>query len=345
MNTRLVFKMPQNAGFIKIELPPEFKEEFKKKVMTALRKFSAGKKTRTVSKLLNENLLHLAIYSGECVDCLSINATKENVLRGIFLNVAFFDDSFGSEGAVRLATLILELDKKIQKEKQFISDAQLLNLEELQKRKEETYQKFLASLDYIKIVDGVYFAFLIFLANIAILHDPQGKPKIIATTSDILSAIIKKIYKKAGNQLDTETHQLIDAIAIYFIRVYFYGDTSSYVINILKRAFNEDVINSIQKSKVTRFKEFGDIAEILSKTGLLPITKEVFDMEMRRMFGKHAYETYISKALTTFTAFMANLANSTSIFKNAYEVEPELHERLEQLLLNEQKKIILKGDL
>ena len=145
------------------------------------------------------------------------------------------------------------------------------------------------------------------------------------------------------SDIDNDIHKLIDAISIYFIRIYFYGETSQYVLNLLKLAFDETIIDSIKRAKVTKFNTFGDIAKILSGVELLQISPETFDLYMRKFFGKYAYETYIQKALTNFIAVMAALAAPTDIFKEAYPIDENLHKRIEELLLNEQKHVIIHG--
>jgi hypothetical protein len=44
--------------------------------------------------------------------------------------------------------------------------------------------------------------------------------------------------------------------------------------------------------------------------------------------------------------FMANLSHNTQLFRDSYPVDDEVHKRLEELLLNEQKNIkIINKDI
>lgn len=335
-------KKTNNAGAIRVEFDPEEYKQFSDKLFTALRKFGSGKKTRAVHKLVDNQTIVMGIFSGEAANALVIPAVKNTALHYILMNSTSFDDTLGSKGAVGLAIDRLHLDRKIKEEETFVNEARLHKIEKLKSNYEEITEKYINSLDYIKMIDGIYFGWLLTMAYNAVGNESQGKLKIVTTSADILSDIIKKLYKQVNKTVDGEVHQLIDAIAIYFIKIYYYGETASYALNSLKKAFSEEVIETIQRAKVTKIDDFSDIAKILSGTELLPITPKTFDMQMERMFGKLAYAEYIQPSLATFTAFMANLAQPNQLFKDSFPVNEELHARLEELLLNEQKKITIK---
>ena len=331
-----------NAGIMILEMNVQEYEAYSKKMMTALRKFGSGKKTRAVHKLLAKKSPAPAIFAGQAANALVSPNTKETTLHSIMLNMYHFDDTLGGKGSVAIATEIFNTDKKIRKEETFVNDARLLNIEKLKENKEELTEKLFNSYDYIAMVDGVYFGWLLALAKVSVMNDSATKAKIVTTASDILATILKNLYQKTNNKLEGETHQLIEAIAIYFVRIYYYGETASYVLNKLKTAFSEDIVETIQRSKVTKINQFNELALILKETELLPITQNTFDMQMTKMFGKLAYEEYIQPSLVSYIAFMANMASPSSLFKDSFPIDQELHERLEELILNEQKRVTIR---
>ncbi len=334
-----------NAGILKIELDPEVHEEISKRTLTALRKFSSSKKTKAVHKILVNKILTPSAFSGSAANYLVAPISKGKTLREMRFNLFFFDDSLDRNGAVGYATKIETANRDIRKEKTFLGDKQVYNLEQLDEDKKELNEKFLDSLDYIKLVDGTYFGWLLYLSGEIITNGNTLKPKIVTASADILADILKKMYMKVNAKIEPEVHQLIEAIAIYFINIYYYGETAQYTLNKMGPVFSEEIIETIKASKVTQFKEFNDLSVILKETQLLPLTTSTFDLQMQKMFGKYGYEFYIKEALSTFIAFMANLANPSQLFKDAYEVNDESHKRLEELLLNEAKGVkIEKGE-
>jgi len=337
-------KEAKNSGLNTIEFNSEESKEFNNKLFTALRKFGSGRKTKAVHKLIDHNLIIPAIFGGQATDSLVAPATGGTSLKAMLMNAYHYDDSVGARGTVTYAMERISIDKDIHKEETFVNDARLHNIEKLNAKRKEVTDKLLNSFDYIKLIDGAYFGWLLFMADTAIHHDEAAKPKIVTTGADILASILKKLYKQVNSKIDPDVHQLIEAIAIYFFKIYFYGETASYALNSLKKAFKEDIIEAIERAKVTKFNEFGDLAKILKETELMPITNNTFDMQMERMFGKIGYREYVSPSLVTFLAFMANLAQPNGLFKDSYSVDDEVHTRLEELLLNEQKKVTIKDN-
>jgi len=336
-------KNTKNAGIIKIDIDEDTYEEFKKNLFTALRKYGSGRKTRAVHKIIDKNLVYAAIFNGEASNALGAPALNGNKLNGILMNIYQYDDSLSGRGTVALASELIDIEKKLKKEETYVNEARLHNIEKLQEKQKETQKKFLKSFDYIKMVDGIYFSFLLALSDSAINNDSAGRSKIITVASDILAGIIKKMYLQVHNKIEGDEHQLMEAMAIYFIHIYFYGYSANYTLNAMKKGFKEETLDAIQKAKVTQFKDFNDLSKLLRGTELLPISEETFDLQMRRFFGKLAYDEYIIPSLVTFLAFMANLAHPNQLFKDAYPIEDDQHERLEELLLNEQKKIVMES--
>jgi hypothetical protein len=332
----------KNAGIIKIDVDPKTYEEFKKNLFTALRKFGSGKKTRAVHKIIDKNLVHTAIFSGAAANSLGAPSRKDTNLNGILLNVYHFDDTLSGKGSVTFASELIDIEKKLKKEETFVNEARLHNIEKLQEKQKEIQDKYLQSFDYIKMIDGIYFIWLLTLSDVAVMEDSAGKPKIITVASDILADVLKKLYLQVHNKIEGDEHQLFEAIAIYFIKMYFYGESATYALNSMKKGFKEEIMDALEKAKVNKISEFNDISKLLRNTELLAITENTFDLQMQRFFGKLGYEEYVKPALVPFLAFMANLANPNQLFKDAYPINEDSHEILEELLLNEQKKITLQ---
>jgi hypothetical protein len=339
---RLTSEYIKNSSVIEVDLEPEVYDQLMQNLFTALRKFSTSRKTRAVHKLLTARVVLPGLFTGNAAQYLVHSNKKGNTVRAVFFNLYFFDDSLDGKGAVNHASKLMELEKKVQKEKTYLTDKQIYNLEQLNKEKEEVNEKLLHSLDYIKLIDGIYFAWLAVMADSALGAESRTKAKIVTTAADILASILKKFYLIVNSKIEGDIHQLIEAIAIYFIRIYYYGETAAFALKKMEGVFSEDILTAIQKTKVTQFKEFNDLSVIMKEAQLLPLTKSTFDLQMQKMFGKYGYEYYIQGTLSMFIAFMANLAHPSQLFKDAFGIDEEACERLEILLLNEQKQIKLE---
>lgn len=328
----------KNAFIYEIELDEKYKNEFHKKMFTVLRKFSTSRKTKIVHKLIDNDLIRLAIFSGDVAHMLGAPINSNTKLKAVFLNIFMFDDSLDQQGAVQIAGKIEIIRKKIQKEKTYLTDKQILNIETLNEELDAEMEKLLNKLDYIKIIDGIYFEYIRFLAYISLTQDNTAKSKIVTIVSDIISAIIKKLYFKVNREIDPEIHQIIEAVSVYFILTYYFGETGPYALAKMKPAFKPEILDKIKMAKLTKFKKFSELAILLKELDLINITESAFEAQLQKIYGRYAYEEYLAKTLQEFMAVNANLAYNTQLF-NAFPIDGDLHARIEELILNEKKKI------
>ena len=332
-----------NSSTLITEMSREMYDEYAKNMFTALKKFGSSRKTKATHKLIDKKMPAPAIFVGTTSDALVNANAKGPMLYQIALNMYQFDDTMGGDSAVSTSVDLARINKQIQKEETFVNDARLKSIEKLKENEAKTEEKLLKSYDYVRMVDGVYFGFLLHLSKLAIVEDSAGRGKIITTAADILAGILKKIYTKVNpGKIGTEEHQLLEAIAIYFIRVYYEGMTSQYALNSMKKGFSDEIIETIKRTKVTRITEFNQISDILRGTELMSIPASTFNSVMENMFGKLGYNEYITQSLVDFVAFFANASTPSSLFKDFAPIDQELYERLEELILNEQKKVQFK---
>ncbi len=312
---------------------------FKNKMFTVLKKFGSSRKTKVVHKMIDSDLIRLATFSGSAAHLLGTTAAKNsNQIKAVFLNVFMFDDSFDQHGAVQMAGQISKIKADIQKEKTYLTDKQILSVEALNEDLDEVVEKLLNSLDYIKIIDGIYFEYLRFLTEIALTQDNTAKSKIVTIGADLISALIKKVYMKVNREIDSETHQLIEAVSVYFILTYYYGETGLYAIAKMKPGFKPEVLETLKMAKLTKFKKFTEIAILLKELNLVNITESAFEAQLQKIYGRYAFDNYLLESFQNFLAVNANLSYNTQLF-NAFPIEDELHSRIEELILNEKKKI------
>jgi len=331
----------KNASIFTVDLTEKDYKVFYQKLFATLRKFSSSRKTRIVHKLIDDEVIKLALFTGEATGFLTASAIKDNTkLRRLFLNIYHFDDSVSATGVVTLAGKIKQIKDKIVKEKTYLTDKQILNIEKLQEELDETVETLLDNLDYVKIIDGIYFEYLRILALITVTQEGTAKAKVVTAAADLIASIIKKIYLKISKTIESEMHQLIEAVSVYFILTYYYGETGPYALAKMKQGFKEEVIESIKRVKVTKFNKFTELAILLKELNIINVTESAFEQQLKKMYGNYAYSTYIERDLVDFIAVNANLNYRTQLF-NAFPIVDELHQRTEELILNEKKKLVV----
>lgn len=332
----------KNTSLYEIHLDDKYYEKFKDKIFATLRKFGSSRKTKAVHKLVDENIIRLATFSGTEANSLSAAVATNNKLRAILMNVFLFDDSLDQHGAVQIAGEINSIQQTIRKEKTYLTDKQILSIEALNEELDAKMAKLLDKLDYIKIIDGIYFEYLKFLTRLILTQEQTSKSKVVTVASDIIATIIKKIYTKVQRKIEPETHQLIEAVSVYFILTYYFGEAGPYALAKMKGAFKQEVLDMIKAVKVTRFKTFDELTYLIKELNIVNITESAFGAQLQKIYGRYAYDNYIKKSLQEFLAVNANMAYNTQLF-NAFALDDELHVRLEELILNAQKQIIIQA--
>ncbi|RLD42222.1 MAG: hypothetical protein DRI86_12090 [Bacteroidetes bacterium] len=119
-----------------------------------------------------------------------------------------------------------------------------------------------------------------------------------------------------------------------------------------KEAHKENLINKrgtlddhhkymIQEFQKIKINSFGSLAEIFQKLGVANISPKVLETQMELLVGKEAFSLYYTN-YPNFISLMANLNYKTQLFPKLFEVDAKLQTRLEELILNQKRNVIIK---
>jgi len=100
----------------------------------------------------------------------------------------------------------------------------------------------------------------------------------------------------------------------------------------------DNLQKDLQKLKID---EFDDFAIILTILEVVNITKHQLNRYMEDLVGKDSYILFY-RDYSRFIAFMAQLNYRTQLFEKQVEINKKAQERIEQLILNQQRKIVIK---
>jgi len=359
-------------------------EEFKAKLKTALSKFPSSRKTKIVHELITKNIISLGLIHtarGEMPPVVMFN--KENTLHRIFLDPDAINDSTGgSKDLLSLLNEFINLGKKINKEKKYITDLQIYNLESLNKEKAEIQDKLLNSVDWLKCIDLIYFGYLQLLAIRAVDKNQPEKVKVFKVAEELLQKQVQKIIdrKDAGILKDVEKRKVYNLGIQFFILTFFLQMSSKSALDILKNrrgewventlgdlipdidtrnetpyekknretsktdkkdqldSYHDQIIKELQGIKITSFEV---LAEILGKLGVINITPQTMRTLMENLVGKEVYTLYYDN-YPSFIALAANLNYKTHLFPKLFEIDDVLQKRIEELILNQKRTIVVK---
>ncbi len=321
-----------------IDYTPEFFEELKKRLFLALQKYQSSRKTRIVHQLIENNNFELALFAGEN-EYISLYSYKENRLFNIFLNITVFADYVGND-IISYFGKIMNVIEKINNEKDVISDQRIYNLTKLKAEYNDLMKKFLDGFDYSKIIDGLYYTYLKFLLKRIYSTNVGKTKKLLFLNSQYISSFIKFLYKKyTKTNLDNSIKEKINIICDFFVLVYYFGDNSGIALRKIEKAYNKEAVEFLRKSNHLHCNEFENIVDILFETDTLKIQKNIFNMFMKKEFGELGSKL-IKKSKTTMDAFLCSL-NHKNILFNAISINEELSFNIEELILNENSRILI----
>ena len=337
MNKRLITEAKNTTG-LPIEFEEKYYSKFKKRILTTLQKFNSSRKTRVVHKLVEDNLIYLTIVSGVGANRLGHSVFTDTKLKAILMNVFLFNDSLDQHGSVKLAGEITHLRHLIQKEKAYLDDKQVYNIEQLNIQLDEAMDKLINSLDYLKLIDGIYFEYLRFLSRTLLVYDLKARPKVLGITVDVFTSILRSIYSKINREIGHEEMRILDAVSAFVILVYYLGHDARSAFKKMEVGYDQDAINKIKLTKVTKIEKLEDLAHLLQALELMAVTPRALKNAFDKMFSSYGMDNYVELSAQDMLAFFANLNYNTQLF-NAFPSNIDMHARLEELLLNTKKMI------
>ena len=329
----------KNGAVINPRFTKEGWDEYKKRLNLALSKYQSSRKTRTVANILNKNEFMHTIFLGDYIKRLSINFAKDNQLFAVFLNVEEFADNVVDIGASKLIIKMNETLDLINKEKTIVSDMQVHNINKLIKKYKDYEKKLIDSIDYTKSIDGIYFGYLRFLLKRIFVSEVNLKKDLLEQSANLFTQIFIHIYKKSLQTSPSENIvKQLKIIAIYFVLRYYAELSQNEIKAKLKKAFGESAIKFLDKAKKSDIKEFNDVVNILFYTKVLQINKSFFDTMIKKYYGEIGYDL-MKTSLQDTLAFFASI-NHKNILFNAVSPNEKITFRIEELILNEKKKVV-----
>ena len=114
----------------------------------------------------------------------------------------------------------------------------------------------------------------------------------------------------------------------------------------LKLSGKRDTLDEHHKAMTTelgkiKIDSFEALAEVLQKLGIANISRQALKNQMEVLVGKEAYSLYYNN-YPNFISLMANLNYKTQLFPKLFEVDAKLQTRLEELILNQKRNVLVK---
>ena len=318
-------------------------KEFLKNISVVLQKIGSSHKTKAIHALVRKEIL----YIGYGVTDISKKRNAEygamylsgNKLSGLAADISAIVDKADLSDVARKVKDIEKANKELSRVKTTITDTSALQLKNLDSQIEKYFEDLLDSIDYFALVDVYYYLYIEALSIIGLKGN--GKNKIYESAYNVFKEIIKRILTKAHVDVTGDDKERFEICLDYTFARAFSDQTSNTTLAKLSRLYSPDKIEFLRELKPDQYDEFKNIATILTKAGIVNMTESAFMAGFHSIVGSGSVQA-LSGTFDEMVAYIISTNYKSTIFDAPHVAEKD-QDRLEQLILNFKKDIILKA--
>lgn len=316
-------------------------KKFLRNISVVLQKIGSSHKTKAIHDMVRREML----YIGYGIKDISKKRTAEygamylsgNKLSGLAADIsAIVDPSELSEAAKKVKD-IEKANKELSRLRTTITDTSAIQLKRLDESIIKHFDDLLETIDYFALVDVYYYLYVDALAMIGLKGN--GKNKIFESAYNVFRAIIKKILDKVHATIQPEMSDKYEIIMDYVFARAFSEQSSGTTLTKLSKMYSPEKIEFLRQLKPDQYDEFKSIATLLTKAGIVNITESAFMSAFSSLVGEGSVRS-LSGTFDEMVAYIISTNYKSSLF-DAPNIAPKDQERLEQLILNFKKDIVL----
>lgn len=328
---------------INLKQNPDVQKKFLKKISIVLQKIGSSHKTKAIHKLVAQE----ALYLGYGITDISKTKTVQygapyisgNKLSGLAADLTQVVDKADLQEMSKKVKDIEKANKELSRVKSTITDTSAIQLKTLDKSIAEMFDDLIEGIDYFALVDVYYYLFVNVLSSIGLKGN--GKNKIFESSYAVFKAIVVKILNKTHVKVEGENKQKMDIVLDYIFARNFTEQSAQTVLAKLSRLYGSEEIAFLQDIKPNDYKEFRNAATLLTKAGICNITESAFMAEFTTLVGEGS-KAAMSGTFDEMIAYIISANYKSSLF-DAPNISRDDQERLEQLILNFKKDLVIKA--
>jgi hypothetical protein len=318
-------------------------KKFLKNISTVLSKIGTSHKTKAISSLVRSE----SLYIGYGITDISRKRNAEfgiqylngNKLSGLAADISAIVDASDLQEVARKVKDIEKANKELSRIKTTITDTSALQMKNLDTQIEKLFNDLLDSIDYFTLVDVYYYLYINTLTIIGLKGN--GKNKIFETSYEVFKKVITKILSKAHNEIKNEDRTKFDVVIDFMFARVFTEQSAQTILGKLTKLYSEEDVAFLKEMKLNDLTEFKNIATVLTKAGIANITETALMSSFAAVVGEGSKKS-MDGEFDELVAYVISTNYKSSLF-DAQKVAPDEQERLEQLILNFKKDMIISG--
>jgi len=327
---------------INLEQETEIHAEFLKNIKNVLQKIGSSPKTRAIHKLLEEKLLFIGFGTSD----VSLKHTAEfgvshlngHQLSGLVAELPKVSLNASRSEISDILEDIVTARMELRRLNTTITDTTSIQIKSLEDNLKKLFKRLIDKIDYFTLVDVYFYLYLNTLAIIGL--EGKGKNKIYEATFDVFKTIIKKIIQNNHVKISYDDEDLFEMTLDYMFAMVFTEQSSPMIVSKLSKVYSDENIQLLKLHSSSSYKEFKSIAILLTKIGLVNITESAFMSAFKTIMGKGT-EKAMDGSFDELVSYIISTNYKSSLFDTA-TIETDAQARLEQLILNFKKDLILK---
>jgi len=328
---------------VNLKQNPRIQKEFLKKISIVLQKIGSSHKTKAIHKLIAQE----ALYIGYGITDISKTKTvaygapyiNGNKLSGLAADISQVVDKSDLQEMSKKIKDIEKANKELSRLKTTITDTSAIQLKTLDKSIETMFEDLVEGIDYFALVDVYYYLFVNVLASIGLKGN--GKNKIFESSYAVFKAIVAKILTKAHIKVEGDNREKMDIVLDYIFARNFTDQSAQTVLAKLSRLYGSENIEFLQEIKPSEYSDFRNAATLLTKAGICNITESAFMAEFTTLVGEGS-KAAMNGTFDEMIAYIISANYKSSLF-DAPNISRDDQERLEQLILNFKKDLVIKS--
>jgi len=326
---------------INIERNDAAYKKFKNNLKLVLQKIGSSNKTKVIHNLIDRDLLYIGYGTKDIGNRKSAmygsTLLAGNKLSAIIADISKVVDNVELQHLVKLVKDINTANNSLSKAKTTITDVSTIQIDTLTNTINKLFLELVDNLDYFNLVDIYYYLYLEALTRIGLKG--KGKNKIFEVTHDVFKDVIERIFTKVNINLENENKQKFNIIMDYIFARKFTDQTSNMVLVNLQKVYSKENVQFLIDLHPSKYNELKNIATLLTKANIVNMTESAFITNFRILAGD--FENIVNGGFDELVAYIISTKYSSSIFE-APAISPHHQDRLEQLILNFKRDIILK---
>jgi len=307
-------------------------KQFNKNMDIALQKLGANAFTKTIRRLLDNEKVFLgysASTTGSEVPVYSIYIGDAHLLAGIVPDIIKCSPDTASD-LIQNIKQIEKVSKEIVSLQKMLDDASIEKVVKLKAQSEELQLTIASMLDYPKIAEAIYFAFIRYL----VAEIDRGSS---AKLFELAIELFKKILEiSIGNMMTINDKTLYNAAIDYIFTVSFTNLSPREILHNISKRYNPQIADTLSKIGVKGVTSMEKITHLLSAIKVINITPIAFNNVVSKRFGT----SVLSMMYSEYDYFIAwaTVSAHHSILFNMGPIDKSVQQEIEKIILNYKSK-------